>query len=99
MAEHHVEKYLVRKVKELGGETRKVTWLQHDGAPDRLVLLGGRHSFIETKPTEEAFNAFPADARERRQDREHQRLRKFGFRVYVCGSKNQVNDALIDMLE
>lgn len=39
MKEAHVERHLVRRVKELGGEVRKVTWVGRQGAPDRLVML------------------------------------------------------------
>jgi hypothetical protein len=36
--ESTIEKYLVDKVKALGGEVRKVQWIGRNGAPDRLVL-------------------------------------------------------------
>lgn len=37
--EAKIEKYLVKQVKTLGGEVRKVKWLGRRGAPDRLVML------------------------------------------------------------
>lgn len=37
-----VEAHLVKRVKELGGETRKVQWIGRRGAPDRLVLIPAR---------------------------------------------------------
>lgn len=40
MRESDIEKHLVNRVVELGGEVRKVKWLGRRGAPDRLVMLG-----------------------------------------------------------
>lgn len=39
MRERDIEAYLVKSVKALGGEVRKVRWLGRRGAPDRLVML------------------------------------------------------------
>lgn len=47
MKERDIEKYLVERVKALGGEVRKVQWVGRKSAPDRLVMLPltkeGRH--------------------------------------------------------
>jgi hypothetical protein len=40
--ESDIEKHLVKRVKELGGEVRKVQWIGRRGAPDRLVMLPRR---------------------------------------------------------
>lgn len=40
MKESDIEAHLVRKVKEFGGEVRKVKWVGRNSAPDRVVLLG-----------------------------------------------------------
>lgn len=37
--EADIEQRLVKRVKALGGECRKVTWAGRRGAPDRLVML------------------------------------------------------------
>lgn len=42
MRESDIEKYLVKRVKEMGGEVRKVKWIGREGAPDRLVMLPER---------------------------------------------------------
>lgn len=42
MRESQVEKHLVKRVKELGGLVRKVSWIGVRGAPDRLVMLPAR---------------------------------------------------------
>ena len=41
MKERDIEKYLIARVKALGGECRKVQWIGRRGAPDRLVMLPG----------------------------------------------------------
>lgn len=43
MRERDIEKYLVERVKALGGEVRKVKWIGRNGAPDRLVMLPEVH--------------------------------------------------------
>ena len=37
--ESEIEAHLVKRVKERGGEVRKVQWVGRLGAPDRLVML------------------------------------------------------------
>ncbi len=37
--ERDIERHLVKRVKELGGECRKVKWIGRTGAPDRLAML------------------------------------------------------------
>ena len=39
MRERDVEDYLVKRVKAMGGEVRKVKWIGRNSAPDRLVML------------------------------------------------------------
>jgi hypothetical protein len=88
--ERDVEKYLVKKVKEAGGEVRKVKWIGRRGAPDRLVLLPdgrvfavddighGRAVWIELKK--------PGEKPEPHQSREHDRMRRLGQTVLVIDS-------------
>lgn len=42
MRESQIESYLTKRVKELGGEVRKVQWVGRRSAPDRLVMLPAR---------------------------------------------------------
>jgi hypothetical protein len=104
MRERDIERYLVKRVKELGGEVRKVQWIGRRGAPDRLVMLPshdhqGRMTFNETTWVElknpDTIKTFPADARERAQAREHERMRRQGQTVLVIGTIEQV-DALFN---
>lgn len=66
-------------VKQHGGETRKVEWSGRRGAPDILVLFPGRHFFVEVKA--------PGEKPRPEQLREHERLRKAGFDVFVIDSE------------
>lgn len=44
MRERDIEKYLVKRVKQLGGEVRKVQWVGRVGAPDRVVMLPSQYA-------------------------------------------------------
>lgn len=100
MSEAAIEKYLVRRVREVGGEVRKVQWVGRRGAPDRLVLLPQCGSlraegvWVEVKAPG-GVAKFPCDARERAQQREHDRLRAFGFRVTLVDSRDDVDALLV----
>ncbi len=101
--ERDIERYLGTRVKERGGEIRKVQWVGRQGAPDRLVMLphefcyecgsGAKTLFVEVK-NPETIKTFPANAHERAQHREHERMRKLGQRVVVIGTFDQVDEVL-----
>ncbi len=101
--ESSIERYLVKEVKALGGEVRKLQWTGRKNAPDRLVMLRrlgrcGRFStvtciFVELK-NPETIKTFPANAHERAQDREHKRMRNLGQCVVVVGTREQVDELL-----
>jgi len=91
MRESSIESYLVRRAKEEGDEVRKVVWVGRRNAPDRLLLV--RHIWIELKRPGKAAT-FPADAHERAQHREHERMRKAGHRVVVIDSYEAVERIL-----
>lgn len=100
LRESDIEKYLVKRVKELGGEVRKVQWVGRSGAPDRLVMLPevyadpsfrriiyeGRTIWVELKA--------PGKKAEPHQLREHERMRKMGQRVVVIDSLAGVDEVL-----
>jgi len=97
MRESEIERYLVKRVKELGGEVRKVKWIGRRGAPDRLVMLPrwlgpkrlndiGRTIWVELKAT--------GKVAEPHQLREHVRMRRMGQIVVVIDSIERV-DALL----
>lgn len=105
MRESDIEKYLLKRVWELGGEVRKVKWIGRAGAPDRFVMLPEIRTngpagvivatgfWVELKAPGKAAT-FPADAHERAQRREHERLRKFHQRVEVVDSFERVEEVL-----
>lgn len=76
-----VEKNLTRRVEELGGITYKLSPAGRVNKPDRLVLLPkGKMIFVECKRPGEK----PRDG----QLREHERLRRLGYKVVVLDSMN-----------
>jgi hypothetical protein len=102
--ERDIERHLVRRVKELGGEVRKVQWVGRSSAPDRVVMLPARPGvldldypgdtvWVELK-NPKTILTFPADARERAQAREHERMRRMGQHVEVIGTIDQVEEML-----
>ena len=106
MRESSIEDYLVRRVKELGGEVRKVQWIGRKGAPDRLVMLPPATQvmtlatrcypltiWVELK-AEGLAALFPHTPHERQQHREHERMRAMGQRVVVIDSYAVVEELL-----
>lgn len=95
MRERDIEEYLVARVKAMGGEVRKVRWVNRRGAPDRLVMLppvvNGRvflpsGVWVELKA--------PGKVPEGYQLREHARMRKLGQVVEVIDSLEGVEALL-----
>ena len=86
MRESQIEKHLVNRVKELGGEVRKVKWLGRDGAPDRIVMMPEGTVWVELKA--------PGKKPEPHQAREHERMRKMGQLVVVIDSIEGIEELL-----
>ena len=87
MREKFIEAYLVKRVKALGGEGRKLEWVARRGAPDRLVMLPERAPFwVELKA--------PGVKPEPHQEREHQRMRGLNCEVHVVDSFERVDEVL-----
>ena len=85
--ESDIEKYLVKRVKNVGGQRRKAQWVGHVGAPDRRVMLPNRMPiWIELKA--------PGKKPEPHQVREHNRMRKLGELVDVIDSYEAVDNLL-----
>lgn len=88
--ENVIESYLVRQVKQRGGEVRKVRWIGRRNAPDRYVMLGKRTAWVELKrPGKYATAA---------QERELDRLFAAG-EIAVCVNSEASVDLLIALLE
>ena len=87
MRERDIEAYLVRRVKALGGEIRKLRWIGRRGAPDRVVMFpGGRLWWIELKR--------PGGITEAHQAREHARMLAMGQRVLVLDTIEKIDGVL-----
>jgi hypothetical protein len=85
--ESDIEKYLVKRVKDVGGQIRKAQWVGHVGAPDRRVMLPNRMPiWIELKA--------PGKKPEPHQLREHNRMRKLGELVEVIDSYEAVDNLI-----
>lgn len=93
MRESDIEDRLVRRVRDLGGEVRKVEWIGRKGAPDRLVMLSARTIWVELKAPGKAA-LFPRNAHERGQHREHERMRRMGQVVHVIDSYEDIERIL-----
>lgn len=83
MRESNIRSYFVRKVKAHGGEVRKLKWIGRAHAPDECVLAPGKHPLVELKR--------PGEVPRPGQLREHTRLRKAGFEVYVLATYEDVD--------
>lgn len=103
MRESQIEKYLINRVVELGGEVRKVKWVGRRSAPDRLVMLPRRESRNRVKtsevyllPAEGIWVELkaPGEKPEPHQLREHERMRRMGQRVEVIDSIEGVEELL-----
>ena len=93
MRERDIESYLVKRVKAMGGEVRKVKWIGRRAAPDRLVMLphipnqrGAWFFYAELKT--------PGEKPTAAQLREHQRMQSFGMVVFVIDSLELVDAVL-----
>lgn len=97
LLERDIEKRLVQRAKELGGEVRKVKFIGHPGAPDRLLMLPAyltNPSNLRRERTIWVELKAPGKKPEPHQLREHARMRKMGQRVKVIDSYEQIEELL-----
>ena len=97
MRESQIEKHLINRVVELGGEVRKVKWIGRRGAPDRLVMLPAQAEFWRHDIRDRAIWVelkAPGEKPEPHQAREHERMRRMGQRVEVIDSIEGVEELL-----
>jgi len=109
MRESTIEAHLVKRVKELGGEVRKVQWVGRKSAPDRVVMLpeiiervrqdgpwGTRYVDKLARPSALYWVELKAPGQGPRpsQVREHERMRAMGQRVVVIDSIEGVEGLL-----
>lgn len=94
MLESVIEAHLVKRVKALGGEVRKVAWVGRRGAPDRLVMLPFLGKSFTQPCTIWVELKAPGVEPEPHQLREHKRMRRMGQRVEVIDSIDGVERLL-----
>lgn len=107
MRESQIEAHLVQRVKELGGEVRKVKWIGRKSAPDRLVMLPGgevvqrtttyfKGTFTMCRGPRSFWAEIKAPGKKptAAQAREHERMRAMGQRVEVVDSIERVEEVL-----
>ena len=88
--ERLVEGYLIKRVKETRGATRKMAWPGRRGAPDRWVGWShlGKYAIIEVKEPDQPWGMQP------HQQREIDLLRRCGMTVLVANGKEGVDACL-----
>lgn len=105
MRESVIERALCDRIKALGGEVRKVRFLDRNGAPDRLVLLPMRNPKLVAafehfnlpvdaiRPTQTVWVELKAPGKKPKahQLREHQCLRDMGQVVLVIDTLEQID--------
>lgn len=90
MRERDIERYLVKKVKEAGGEIRKCLWIGRRGAPDRRVMIpGSKPCWVELKA--------PGKKPEPHQEREMRRMGELGEMTYIVDCMEGVDLLLKDI--
>lgn len=98
MRESDIEEYLVKRVKALGGEVRKVKWIGRRGAPDRLAMLPGDFDRFgeDSTPSRTIWVELkaPGEKPKPHQAREHERMRHMGQQVEVVDSFEGVDEVL-----
>ncbi len=96
--ERDIEAHLVARVKEIGGEVRKVKWIGRRGAPDRLVMLPFRATFYALAEVGQTTIwvelKAPGEKPKPHQAREHARMRAMGQQVMVIDSYEGVEEVL-----
>lgn len=84
MREKEIEEYLVKHVRQCGGKAYKFVSPGNSGVPDRLVVFpNGVIAFIELKA--------PGAKTRKIQDREINRLRRFGQLVAILDSTAKID--------
>ena len=94
MRERDIEAHLVKRVRELGGEVRKVKWIGRVGAPDRLVMMPVVAFTFDQPATIWVELKAPGEKARPSQVREHERMRAMGQFVLVIDSIEGVEEML-----
>lgn len=87
------EEYLIRRVKETGGQVRKAKWVGRRGCPDRFIgwPLLGRSAWVEVKEESQPWGL------QDHQQRELSFLARCGEHAWVLNSKLEIDDFITEM--
>lgn len=85
-SEKKTERYLAEILKAIGGRAVKFVSPGWAGVPDRVCLYRGKVVFVELKSEGEKPRAI--------QKARHAELKKMGFAVYVCDTKDAVDEMI-----
>lgn len=83
MRESQIEQYFIRRVREVGGLSRKFVSPGRKGVPDRIAVFFGEVFFVELKAPGKQLRAD--------QRREHKKLYEAGATVFVIDSIEDVD--------
>jgi len=87
VSEKAIERYLVDSVKRLGGVCLKYSNQNMTGYPDRIILLPGAITiWVELKSKDKHATKL--------QKIRHESLNNLGYDVYICDSKESVDNAI-----
>lgn len=87
VSEKAIERYLAEKVKSLGGVCLKYSNSNMVGYPDRVAIMPGGHTiWVELK----SKGRKPTKIQLVR----HSQLKQLGHQVFVCDSKESINNVL-----
>lgn len=87
--ENKVEKYLDKRVTDIGGITRKWVSPGRDGVPDRIIIKGGAVWFVEVKTSDGKLSGG--------QIRELERLWSAGASATVVYGEKGVDSFIADL--
>lgn len=87
-----LQRYLKRRMKETGGQYRKLKWEGRRAAPDTLVWWRNPNfAFIEVKVGDDALSVL--------QEREIKRLRDAGFWVFVAKTEQDIEEIIFTLTQ
>lgn len=92
MLERDIEKYLVKKIKSIGGLSYKWTSPSVRGVPDRIVIYKSKVLFVELKAPNRKNNLSAL------QEFQINKLKENGAKVLVVASKEEVDSLVGDLL-
>lgn len=94
--EGKIEKYLVDRVRASGGKIRKLKWIGHNGAPDRMIWWPIKGEWPEHRKLAIIFVELKAPGKKatKTQQEEHRKMKADGLKVFIADSEKTIDDIL-----